>query len=122
MSLKFEKLEVWQKAIDYSLAIHKITRQFPKEELYILTAQIKRAADSISFNISEGSMGSSNKQFNSFLGHALRSSLEVATCLHLAKKREIINSGEFDKLYHEVIIIIRMIQALRNSITKSITA
>ena len=49
---KFEKLEVWQKAVDLSYNVHELTRNFPKEELYILTSQIKRAADSIALNIS----------------------------------------------------------------------
>lgn len=47
MAFKFEKLEVWQKAIKFSFHIHELTRKFPKEELYILTSQIKRAADSV---------------------------------------------------------------------------
>jgi hypothetical protein len=42
---KFEKLDVWQKAIEFSFHIHKITREFPDEELFILTSQIKRAAE-----------------------------------------------------------------------------
>lgn len=60
---KFEKLEVWQKAIESSFHIHELTRQFPKEELYILTSQIKRAADSIALNIAEGSTGQTNAEF-----------------------------------------------------------
>jgi four helix bundle protein len=51
MSFKFEKLEVWQKAIEFDFHIHELTRNFPKEELYMLTSQIKRAADSIALNI-----------------------------------------------------------------------
>ena len=60
MGFKFEKLEVWQKAIDFGMEIHCLTRMFPKEELYILTSQIKRAGDSIALNIAEGSTGQSN--------------------------------------------------------------
>jgi four helix bundle protein len=56
MSFKFEKLIVWQKAVDLS-GIHDLTKSFPKDELFVLTAQIKRAADSVSLNIAEGSPG-----------------------------------------------------------------
>ena len=70
MAFKFEKLLVWQKAVDLSYDIHELTRSFPKEELFILTSQIKRAADSISLNIAEGSTGQSNAEFNKFLGYA----------------------------------------------------
>lgn len=45
MSFKFENLEVWQKSVEFSFQIHELTRSFPKEELYILTSQIKRAVD-----------------------------------------------------------------------------
>ncbi|CAN5147128.1 hypothetical protein BH09BAC6_BH09BAC6_08120 [soil metagenome] len=47
MSFKFEKLIVWQKAVDLAADVHELTRTFPKDELFILTAQIKRAADSV---------------------------------------------------------------------------
>ena len=57
MALKFEKLAVWQKSIELGFHIHELTRIFPKEELYILTSQIKRATDSIALNIAEGSTG-----------------------------------------------------------------
>lgn len=116
MGFKFEKLEVWQKAIEFSNDIHKLTRSFPKEELYILTSQIKRAADSISLNIAEGSTGQSNAEFKQFIGYALRSAIEVVSCLHIGKKREIVKESNFNELYSKSESIIRMLQALRNSI------
>ena len=63
MAFKFEKLLVWQKSVDLSSEIHLLTNNFPKEELYILTSQIKRAADSVSLNIAEGSTGQTNPEF-----------------------------------------------------------
>jgi four helix bundle protein len=51
MAFKFEKLAVWQKSIELGFHIHELTRIFPKEELYILTSQIKRATDSVALNI-----------------------------------------------------------------------
>jgi|SRR6266542_4721588 len=116
MSFKFEELKVWQKAIDLSFDIHKLTLTFPKEEMYILTSQIKRAADSISLNIAEGSTGQSDAEFNKFLGYALRSAIEVISCLYLGKKRELIDNDIFAKLYSETEALVIMIQALRKSI------
>jgi four helix bundle protein len=81
MAFKFEKLNVWQKSIDFGFGIHELTRTFPKEELYILTSQIKRAADSIALNIAEGSTGQTNAEFKLFLGYAIRSAIEVVSCL-----------------------------------------
>ena len=65
---KFEKLEVWKNAVIFTKEIHDLTVGFPKEELYILTSQIKRAADSMALNIGEGSTGQSNAEFRQFLG------------------------------------------------------
>lgn len=66
MAFKFEKLIVWQKSVDLSHSIPTLTRTFPKEELFILTSQIKSASDSISLNIVEGSTGQTNPEFNRF--------------------------------------------------------
>jgi four helix bundle protein len=116
MAFKFEKLIVWQKAVDLSCIIHTITRSFPKEELFILTAQIKRAADSISLNIAEGSTGQSNAEFRRFLGIALRSNIEVVGCIFLAQRREIISFENFEKIYKACEEILSMIVALRKSL------
>lgn len=79
MAFKFEQLVVWQKAIELSGLIHELTLTFPKEELFILTAQVKRAADSVSLTIAEGSTGQSNAEFGGFLGYAIRSGIEVVS-------------------------------------------
>ena len=116
MSFKFEKLIVWQKAIDLSADIHNLTLTFPKDELFILTSQVKRAADSIALNIAEGSTGQSNAEFNRFLGYALRSNIEVVSCLYLAQKRNLINQDSFDNIYNQCKEILAMINGLRHSL------
>ena len=63
MKFKFENLIIWQKAMDYGENIFQLSNQFPKEEIYNLTSQIRRAVDSIALNISEGSIGQSNPEF-----------------------------------------------------------
>lgn len=113
---KFEKLRVWQHALEFANEIHLMTRNFPKEELYILNSQIKRAADSIVLNIAEGSTGQSDPQFSKFLGYAIRSGIEVVACLHLGKKRGIITEEIFEKLYDEAHKLLRSIQALRKTL------
>jgi len=116
MPFKFEKLIVWQKAVDLSDTVNQVTKGFPKDEIYILTSQIKRAADSVSLNIAEGSTGQSNPEFNRFLGIALRSAIEVVGCIFLAKRREYITDNNFNKIYHMCEEILVMINALRNSL------
>src|SRR6185312_8965348 len=116
MSFKFEKLKVWQKSVDLSFEVNELTKTFPKEELFILSAQIKRAADSVSLNIAEGSTGQSNAEFNKFLGYALRSNIEVVGCLFLGSRRKLIDEERFSKLYVQCEEILVMINALRNSL------
>jgi four helix bundle protein len=89
MAFKFEKLKVWQKSLDVTVDIYELTKKFPRQEIFGLTSQINRAADSISLNIAEGSTGQSDSEFNRFLGYSVRSGIEVVGCLHIAKKRSL---------------------------------
>lgn len=116
MAFKFEKLLVWQKTVDLSELVHQVTKEFPKDELYILTSQIKRAADSIALNVAEGSTGQSNAEFNRFLGIALRSNIEVDSCVYLAKRRNIISEEDFNKIYSSCEEILVMINGLRKAL------
>jgi four helix bundle protein len=116
MAFKFEGLKVWQKSIELSGAISELTEKFPKKELFVLTSQIQRASDSIALNIAEGSTGQTNPEFKKFLGYALRSAIEVVSCLHLARRRKLIDQEEFERFYLILTDLVKSIQALRNSI------
>jgi len=116
MAFKFESLQVWQKALDLGEDVNQLTKSFPKDELYVLTSQIKRAADSVVLNIAEGCTGQSNAVFKVFLNYSLRSGIEVVSCLFIAKKRKIINEDDFVKLYNEYQSLTKMITALRNTL------
>lgn len=116
MAFKFEKLIVWQKAVDLSADVSELVKTFPKEELYILTAQLKRACDSISLNVAEGSTGQTNPEFKKFLGYAIRSAIEVVGCFFLAKKRRLIDDKNFELYYEKLTGLIKGLQALRNSL------
>ena len=116
MVFKFEGLKVWQRVLELSGDIHELTKSFPKDEIYILTSQIKRATDSISLNIAEGSTGQTDKEFNRFLGIALRSGIEVVGCLYIARRRKMISDTDFQRFYDELTEITKMIQALRNTL------
>lgn len=115
MAFRFEDLQVWQKAMDLGEDINQLTKTFPKEEIYILTSQIKRAADSVILNIAEGSTGQSKSIFKLFLGYSLRSAIEVVSCLFIAKKRKYIEDEQFTVLYNDYETLVKMITSLRNS-------
>lgn len=116
MTFKFEKLIVWQKSLDLSDEVNQLTKSFPKDELYVLASQIKRAADSVSLNIAEGSTGQTNPEFSRFLGIALRSNIEVVGCIFLAQRRGYITQEKFDRIYKMCEEILVMINSLRNSL------
>ena len=112
MAFKFEQLRVWQKSLELTSLVHNTTKLFPKDELFVLTSQIKRAADSITLNIAEGSTGQSNREFVKFLRYALRSNIEVVSCIFIAKERDIISKENFEKIYSMSEEILAMISAL----------
>ena len=118
MAFKFEKLEVWQLALELANNIHLLTRNFPKEEMFSLTSQIKRAADSVSLNIAEGSTGQSDAEQLRFLGYAQRSALEVVGALHLSLKRDYVSKEIFEIRHNELTILVKRIQSFKNSFKK----
>lgn len=117
MAFKFEKLIVWQKSVDLANKVHLLAASFPKDEMYVLGSQIRRAADSVSLNIAEGSTGQSNAEFKRFLGIALRSIVEVVGCLYLGRKRQIVNEQQFVSIYAGCEEILVMINSLKRSLT-----
>ncbi|SNS72369.1 four helix bundle protein [Belliella buryatensis] len=116
MGFKFEKLTVWQIAIELSYQVSLLIDDFPNHEKFILASQIQRAADSVALNIAEGSTGQTNPDFKRFLNYWIRSALEVVSCLHLGRKRKIISERNFESLYNQYEELIKKIQALKNSL------
>ena len=116
MEFKFEKLIIWQKAMDFGENVYRLTSKFPKEEMYNLSSQIRRAVDSIALNISEGSIGQSNPEFKKFMGYSIRYLAEVVTCLHKAKRREYISEEEFSTHYEFAFNLMNMMVAFKEKI------
>lgn len=116
MSFKFEKLIIWQRAMNYGEEIYAMSLEFPKHEIYNLSSQILRASDSVALNISEGSILQSNAEFNRFLGYSVRSLAETVTCLHKAKRRNYITQEIFDKQYNEAFNLMNMLIAFKSKV------
>jgi len=116
MAFNFEKLNVWEASGQLSCEIYESTKSFPKAELFGLTSQIRRASDSISLNIAEGSTGQSRREFQRFLGYAIRSGIETVGCLYLARKKGFIEDKEFKMYYSTLERLIIKIQALKKSL------
>ena len=116
MKFKFEKLIIWQKAMDFGEDINKLSYKFPKEEVYNLYSQIRRASDSIALNISEGSIGQTYPEIKKFISYSIRSFAEVVTCLYKAKRRDYISKKEFNNNYENAFNLMNMMAAFKNKI------
>ena len=116
MEFKFEKLRIWQLAMELGEDINTIALSFPKHEEFNLSSQIRRAADSIALNISEGSIEQSGAEYRKFMGYAIRSLAEVVTCLHKAGKRKYFSPKAFEELYTTSFNLMNMMIAFKSSI------
>ncbi len=117
MKHNFKRLAIWQKAREFVKSVYEISRQFPKEEQYGLTAQIRRAAVSIPSNIAEGCGRSTNKQLVHFLGISTGSSCEVETQLYLAHDLEFIDEAELKETLLQSEELRKMIVGFSNRLT-----
>ena len=105
-------LDVWNKGIDLVTMIYNITKEFPKDELYSLTNQIRRAAVSIPSNIAEGAARNSTKEFIHFLFISLGSVAELETQIYLSVKLNYIESSASSTIQDELIKLKQMILGL----------
>jgi four helix bundle protein len=108
------KLNVWQRAIDLVTDIYKLTEEFPKEEIYGLTSQMRRAAVSIPSNIAEGAARGSKAEFRKFLAIAQGSISELETQIIISSKLGFCTTEE--GFLSELDEISRMIVGLRKSV------
>jgi len=112
----FRQLKVWEKAHLLALGIYKATSKFPKEELYGLTSQIRRASASIPTNIAEGCGRNTDADFARFLQIAMGSASETEYQLILAHDLEFLTKDQHEKLHNEVEEVKRMLASLLKTI------
>ena len=115
---KLKDLKVYQKALKFTKTVRRTSKKFPKDELFVLTAQFKRAGDSIALNIAEGAGNTSNKEFARFLGYSIRSGFECIGCADIALENEFIDKTSYDEVLSSVNEIIAMLDGLQKSINK----
>jgi four helix bundle protein len=112
----FEKLEVWQKAIDFADFVYNTTRGFPNDERFWLTNQMRRAAVSISSNLAGGSSRSSKVDNARFVEIATGSVFEVVSQAFIARKQSFLNEAAFQALYSAAEEQSKMLSGLRRSL------
>lgn len=113
---RFEKLDVWQKAIVFASRVYSVTRAFPDTERFGLVSQLRRAAVSISSNIAEGSGRSSDREFIRFLDISYGSVMEVVSQIQIALDQQFIQVDDHQSLYSQADELARMLSGLRGSL------
>lgn len=112
----FKELNVWQKSINLATDIYDLTTQYPKQETYGLTSQIRKSAISISSNIAEGAGRFSKKEFRHFLNIAYGSAFELETQLIISKNLKYVDDDTFEPLNNKITDIQKMLYKLIESI------
>lgn len=112
----FRQLKVWEKSPQLALAVYKASKEFPKEELYGLTSQIRRASMSIPTNIAEGCGKYTDADFAKFLQMAMGSASETEYQLILARDLEFLPNNSYEKLHNDVEEVKRVLASLLNTI------
>ena len=115
----YRELIAWQKAMDFTADVYRITRQFPKEELYGVTSQLRRAAVSVPSNIAEGQGRGTTGEFRQFLGHARGSLLETETQILLSERLGYLEHQATENLLKQAAEVGRILNGLLGSLKGS---
>ena len=108
----YKDLIVWQKGMDLVIAVYELTKHFPREEMFALTQQMKRAAISIPSNIAEGSRRGSRKDFRHFLLNSYGSGAELETQIEIAKRLNFGKQDNIDKTRSIADEVMRMLNSM----------
>ena len=111
----FEKLRVYQGSLDLSKKIYKLTKSFPKDEIFGITSQLRRAATSVPLNIAEGS-SLTKKEFKSYLRRSRASLYECVPLLDIASENRYISKAQFSTMYQDCLKLTKSISALIGSV------
>ena len=113
---RFQNLNVWQEARVLNRTIYRLTRSFPRREIFGMTSQIRRASVSISTNIAEGSGRNSDKDFAHFLEQGYGSLMETASLFFLAFDEEYVSEAQVNPLFDDMEKLAKGIAALNRSL------
>ncbi|RKF04633.1 four helix bundle protein [Tenacibaculum lutimaris] len=114
----YRKFEVWKKSHELALKVYELTKGFPKEEIYGITSQLRRASLSVPTNIVEGVSRNTEKEFAHFVNIASGSSAEVEYLLEFASELNYLSYENFEGLNKEIISIRKMLNVLHSRLRK----
>jgi four helix bundle protein len=112
----YTKLDVWTKSMDLVVTLYDITKSFPKEAVYALTSQIRRAVTSIPANIAEGRSKRSTREFMRYINMATGSTAELDTHIRIAERLHYLSPEQTSPLLEETAVVGRMLNKLHSSL------
>ena len=118
----YRQLIGWQKGIELVTDVYRLTQKFPKQEIYGLTSQIRRAAVSIPSNIAEGQGRMSRGEFKQFLGHARGSVFELESQVLILRNLAYLNMEEGESLLERIAELGRVLNGLLKSLDPAVTS
>ena len=113
---RFEKLDVWHRAVEFGDVVYSLPRQFPSDERFGLTSQMRRASVSVSSNIAEGSGRVSDRDFGRFIEIAYGSVMEVVSQAEIAQRQNFLSVEDCNELKRKAEELARMLSGLRNKL------
>ena len=111
-----KKLDVWKNAMNLAVRIYEVTRAFPKEEIYGITSQLRRAAVSVPSNIAEGAARTSGKEFLQFINIAQGSLSEIDTQIELSNRLSYVADQTYKNLQEKIVIVSKQLYGRRRSV------
>ncbi len=114
----FKKLNVWEKSRRFVKDVYEMSMSFPSDERFGITSQLRRAAVSVSLNISEGSGRGTDKDFSHFLDTSFSSALEVENLIYLCFDLKFIEELKQNEMLEKIIEIQKMIKGFQDTLSK----
>jgi four helix bundle protein len=111
-----KKMDVWKNSMELAAEIYKVTKNFPKEELYGLTSQLRRAAVSVPSNLAEGAARTGPREFLQFITIAQGSLSEIDTQIELSNMLNFIDNKTFNDIQKRLIRVSKQLYGLKRSI------
>ena len=116
MAFRFEGLEIFHAAIDFSARVYEAVKKFPSEEKFDLTSQARRAANSIVLNMAEGCGRGTKKDFSHFLDMALGSTFETIACFFVAQRQCYVSQHDLDEMKRNAESLSKRINAFKRTL------
>jgi four helix bundle protein len=117
----YKKIQIWQRSLELSIKMYTLTKNFPHEEIYGLTSQIRRASTSVPLNIAEGAGRKSSKDFANFLSIANGSLNELATLIEISRRIDLLKEYDTNYILTEIEDLKKMLYSFINSLKKLTT-